>query len=41
MALFSLYHMALCQFLMGRMTMEATSTYLRGALKAYFEGVQS
>jgi len=41
MALFSLYIMALSQFLMGRMTLEGTSTYLRGALKGHFEGVQS
>jgi TetR/AcrR family transcriptional regulator, cholesterol catabolism regulator len=41
MALFSLYMMALSQFLMGRMTMDVTSTYLRGALKGLVEGVQS
>jgi TetR/AcrR family transcriptional regulator, cholesterol catabolism regulator len=41
LALFSLYIMALSQFLMGRMTLEGTSSYLRGALKGLFEGVQS
>jgi TetR/AcrR family transcriptional regulator, cholesterol catabolism regulator len=41
MALFSLYITALSQFLMGRMTLETTSTYLRGALKGHFEGVQA
>jgi AcrR family transcriptional regulator len=41
MALFSLYIMALSQFLMGRMTLEGTSSYLRGALKAHLEGVQA
>jgi TetR/AcrR family transcriptional regulator, cholesterol catabolism regulator len=41
LALFSLYIMALSHFLMGRMTLEATSTYLRGALRGHFEGVQS
>lgn len=41
LALFSLYIMALSHFLMGIMTLEATSTYLRGALRAHFEGVQS
>lgn len=41
LALFSLYIMALSHFLMGRMTLEATSTYLRGALKGHVEGVQA
>ena len=41
LALFSLYIMALSHFLMGRMTLEVTSTYLRGALKGHFEGVQA
>lgn len=41
LALFSLYIMGLSHFLMGRMTLEATSSYLRGALKGHFEGVQA
>jgi AcrR family transcriptional regulator len=40
-ALFFLYIGALSQFLMGRITLEGTSTLLRGALKAHFEGVQA
>ena len=41
LALFSLYIMALSHFLMGRMTLEVASTYLRGALRGHVEGVQA